>query len=79
MSDLIRASDEIKERASCKCFATLRVAESEIQRLEKEIKQNRTGGVSLEQLEGVLELRKIDRDVADYIFKIVELNNIDEE
>lgn len=64
--------EEIKQRASDKAFSKLMSLDFQIQSLRQDIEYNRTGGVTLEELIGVLDLEERDREIWDYITTLIE-------
>ena len=66
---------EIKNRAHDKAFATIFSLDNDISRLKQEIKDNATPFITVEQLEGVLNHTKKQRDVWDYIAKLIEIDH----
>ena len=63
---------EIKNRAHDKAFATIFSLDNDISRLKQEIKDNQTPFITIEQLEGVLNHTKRQRQVWDYIALLIE-------
>ena len=63
---------DIKNRAHDKAFATIYSLDNDISRLKKEIKDNQTPFITVEQLEGVLRHTKLQRKVWDYIATLIE-------
>lgn len=64
--------EEIKQRASDKAFSKLMSLDFQIKSLRQNIEYNRTGGVTLEELIGVLDLEERDKEVWDYITTLIE-------
>ena len=63
---------EIKNRAHDKAFATIFSLDNDISRLKQEIKDDQTPFITIEQLEGVLNHTKRQRQVWDYIALLIE-------
>ena len=63
---------ETKDRAHDKAFATIYGLDNDISRLKQEIKDNQTPFITIEQLQGVLDHTKKQRDVWDYIASLIE-------
>ena len=63
---------ETKNRAHDKAFATLYTLDTDISRLKQEIKDNCTPFITIDQLTGVLDHTKKQRDVWDYIATLIE-------
>jgi|TARA_R110000824_G_scaffold45177_2_gene130818 hypothetical protein len=66
----------IKERASNKAFAKISNLHMDIKDLVNDIKEKRTGGISMEQLELVLDGTRLELDTWKYIATLIEKNNI---
>ena len=66
---------ETKNRAHDKAFATIFSLDNDISRLKQEIKDNQTPFITIEQLQGVLDHTKKQRDVWDYIAKLIEIDH----
>ena len=66
---------ETKNRAHDKAFATIYSLDTDISRLKQEIKDNASPFITVEQLEGVLNHTKKQRDVWDYIAKLIEIDH----
>tara|TARA_R100000995_G_scaffold53935_1_gene26382 strand:+ start:126 stop:374 length:249 start_codon:yes stop_codon:yes gene_type:complete len=63
---------DIKNRAHDKAFSTIYSLDNDISRLKQEIKDNQTPFITIEQLEGVLNHTKRQREVWDYIATLIE-------
>jgi hypothetical protein len=63
---------DIQNRAHDKAFATIYSLDNDISRLKQEIKDNQTPFITIEQLQGVLDHTKKQRDVWDYIASLIE-------
>ncbi len=63
---------DIQNRAHDKAFATIYGLDNDISRLKQEIKDNQTPFITIEQLQGVLDHTKKQRDVWDYIASLIE-------
>ena len=63
---------DIKNRAHDKAFATIYSLDNDISRLKQEIKDDQTPFITVEQLEGVLNHTKRQREVWDYIATLIE-------
>ena len=66
---------ETKNRAHDKAFATLYTLDTDISRLKQEIKDDNTPFITIDQLEGVLRHTKQQREVWDYIAKLIEIDH----
>ena len=66
---------ETKNRAHDKAFATIYSLDNDISRLKQEIKDDASPFITVEQLEGVLNHTKKQRDVWDYIAKLIEIDH----
>jgi len=66
---------ETKNRAHDKAFATIYSLDTDISRLKQEIKDDASPFITVEQLEGVLNHTKKQRDVWDYIAKLIEIDH----
>lgn len=64
--------EEIKQRASDKAFSKLMSLDFQIESLRQDIENNRTGGVTLEDLIGVLDREERDKEIWDYITTLIE-------
>ena len=63
---------DIKNRAHDKAFATIYSLDTDISRLKQEIKEDITPFITIEQLQGVLDHTKRQRQVWDYIASLIE-------
>ena len=63
---------DIKNRAHDKAFATIYSLDTDISRLKQEIKDDASPFIIIEQLEGVLNHTKKQREVWDYIALLIE-------
>ena len=63
---------DIKNRAHDKAFATIYSLDTDISRLKQEIKDDITPFITIEQLQGVLDHTKRQRQVWDYIASLIE-------
>ena len=64
--------NDIKNRAHDKAFATIYSLDNDISRLKQEIKDNITPFITIEQLQGVLDHTKRQREVWNYIATLIE-------
>jgi hypothetical protein len=64
--------NDIKNRAHDKAFATIYSLDNDISRLKQEIKEDISPFITVEQLEGVLNHTKRQREVWDYIASLIE-------
>ena len=64
--------NDIKNRAHDKAFATIYSLDNDISRLKQEIKEDISPFITVEQLEGVLNNTKRQREVWDYIASLIE-------
>jgi hypothetical protein len=65
----------IKERASDKAFARISVLESEVFALNRDVNNGGSGGITLEQLLGVVDHTETERLVWIYISSLIEKDN----
>ena len=65
----------IKDLAHDKAFANIYTLDTDISRLKQEIKDNITPFITIDQLEGVLRHTKQQREVWDYIAKLIEIDH----
>ena len=72
---MINMKIETKNRAHDKAFATIYSLDNDISRLKQEIKDDSTPFITVEQLEGVLNHTKKQRDVWHYIAKLIETDH----
>ncbi len=63
---------DIQNRAHDKAFGTIYSLDNDISRLKQEIKDNQTPFITIEQLQGVLDHTKRQREVWDYIASLIE-------
>ena len=63
---------DIKNRAHDKAFATIYSLDTDISRLKQEIKDDMKPFITIEQLQGVLDHTKRQRQVWDYIASLIE-------
>lgn len=63
---------DIKNRAHDKAFATIHGLDNDISRLKQEIKDDQTLFITKEQLIGVLDHTKRQREVWNYIASLIE-------
>ena len=63
---------DIKNRAHDKAFATIYSLDTDISRLKQEIKEDISPFITVEQLQGVLDHTKRQREVWDYIASLIE-------
>lgn len=61
-----------KEKASDKAFSKMKVLEFQIESLKKEVKQGGSAGITLEQLEGLVEHHESEFKTWSYIFYLIE-------
>ena len=66
---------ETKNRANDKAFATIYNLNNDISRLKQEIKDDCTPFITIEQLQGMLDHTKKQREVWDYIAKLIEIDH----
>lgn len=69
------ASDYIKERAFDKVYSKIQVLGFKVTSLSKETKNGGSGGISLEQLLGVIEHNEMERHIWSYILSLIEKDN----
>jgi len=65
----------IKDLAHDKAFANIYTLDTDISRLKQEIKDNITPFITIDQLKGVLRHTKQQREVWDYIAKLIEIDH----
>ena len=65
----------IKNLAHDKAFANVYSIDTDISRLKQEIKDDNTPFITVAQLEGVLRHTKQQREVWDYIAKLIETDH----
>ena len=66
---------ETKNRAHDKAFATIYSLDNDISRLKQEIKDDRSPFITVEQLKGVLNHTKKQKDIWNYIAKLIETDH----
>ena len=66
---------ETKNRAHDKAFATIYSLDNDISRLKQEIKDDRSPFITVDQLKGVLNHTKKQKDIWDYIAKLIETDH----
>lgn len=66
----------IKERASDKAFAKVMTLEKEINSLNRDVHLGGSGGISLEQLLGVVDHTEVERLIWIYIAGLIEKDNM---
>ena len=66
---------EIKEKASYKVFAKLSSLRFELESLQRDYTMGLTGGITLQELEGVIIHVKKEIDIWNYISALVEKDN----
>ena len=66
---------ETKNRAHDKAFATIYSLDNDISRLKQEIKEDRSPFITVEQLKGVLNHTKKQKDIWNYIAKLIETDH----
>lgn len=66
---------EIKEKASNKVFSKLSSLKFELESLKRDYTMGLTGGVTLQELEGVIMHVKKEIDIWNYISALVEKDN----
>ena len=67
--------DYIKEKAFDKVYSKIQVLGFKIASLNKEVKNGGSGGISLEQLLGVIEHNEMERYIWSYILSLIEKDN----
>lgn len=65
-------NNTIHDRAASKAFAKVVTIKMDIRELADDIKYNRIGGISIEELESVLEGTKTELDVWKYILTLIK-------
>ena len=66
---------ETKNRAHDKAFATIYSLNNDISRLKQEIKDDRSPFITVDQLKGVLNHTKKQKDIWNYIAKLIEIDH----
>lgn len=66
---------EIQDRARDKAFAKVAMLQFDIEGLCKDVKNNNTGGITMEELELVLNGTRIEYKVWSFIAKLIETND----
>ena len=66
---------ETKNRAHDKAFATLYTLDTDISRLNQEIKDDCTPFITVDQLTGVLDHTKKQKAIWNYIAKLIETDH----
>ena len=66
---------ETKNRAHDKAFATIYSLDNDISRLKQEIKDDRSPFITVDQLKGVLNHTKKQKDIWNYIAKLIETDH----
>jgi len=64
-----------KNRAHDKAFATIYSLDNDISRLKQEIKDDRSPFITVDQLKGVLNHTKKQKDIWNYIAKLIETDH----
>ena len=67
--------NRIKDLAHDKAFANIYTLDTDISRLKQEIKDNMTPFLTVDQLKGMLRHTKQQREVWDYIAKLIEIDH----
>ena len=67
--------NRIKDLAHDKAFANIYTLDTDISRLKQEIKDNMTPFLTVDQLKGMLRHTKKQREVWDYIAKLIEIDH----
>ncbi len=68
--------DYIKEKASDKAFATVKMLENEEQALQRDVKRKGSGGITLEQLLSVVDHTETEKLIWIYIAGLIEKDNV---
>jgi hypothetical protein len=68
-------NDYIKEKCFDKIYSKIIVLGFKIESLEKEVLSGGSGGISLDQLIGVLEHNQTERDIWNYVLSLIEKDN----
>lgn len=68
-------TNELKERSSNKVFSKLSSLKFELESLKRDYTMGLTGGVTLQELEGVIMHVKKEIDIWNYISALVEKDN----
>ena len=74
-SIMVEIDQYIKERASDKAFATIKMYENEAKALQREVKDGGSGGITFEQLLGVVDHTEAERLIWIYIAGLIEKDN----
>lgn len=65
---------DVKEKARDKIWSKLITTQNEVKRLQNEVNTGSVGGLTIEQLQGVLEQARSDNLIYSYIFGLIEKN-----
>lgn len=68
-------TNELKERSSDKVFSKLSSLKFELESLKRDYYMGLTGGVTLQELEGVINHVEKEIDIWNYISALVEKDN----
>jgi hypothetical protein len=66
--------NEIHERAIAKAFAKVVTTKMDIRALADDVRCGRTGGVTVEEMQNVLDGTKTELEVWKYIYELIENN-----
>lgn len=67
---------ELNNRASAKAFAKITMLKMDIDEMKEHLRRRLYGGVSKEEFELCLEGTKKELDVWNYMYKLIETDNI---
>lgn len=72
---MVKIDNNIKERAFDKAFAKIKMYENELISLQKKVKSGGSGGITFEQLLGVVDHTKAEIIIWTYIAGLIEKDN----
>lgn len=72
---MVEIDQYIKEKASDKAFATIQMYENEIKALQREVENGHSGGITFEQLLGIVDHTEAERLIWIYIAGLIEKDN----
>lgn len=64
--------EEIFDRALNKAYSRVSMAKKDVYRIKDELKMGITGGLTQEEAEGLLDAQKMELQVWEYIYKVIE-------
>jgi hypothetical protein len=72
---MVEINDNIKQKASNKAFATIKMYENELVSLQREVKDGCSAGITFEQLLGIVDHTEAERLIWIYIAGLIEKDN----